>query len=82
MAFDRTATSASDVHVVRGPGQLWTVAQDGQIATSAKYRLRGHAVAFARAVAFAAHSDMIVHEPTGCSTRHLRASLSYPTSLD
>jgi len=82
MATDHSATSVGDVHVIRGPNHLWTVAQEGQIATSARYRLRDHAVAFARAVAFAAHADMIVHEPAGRSTRHLRASLSYPTSLD
>ena len=75
-------TSFRDVHVIRGHGQRWTVAQEGQIATAANYRLRSHAVAFARAFAFAAHADVIVHELAGHSTRYTRTSLGYPTLLD
>ncbi|HEX2839649.1 DUF2188 domain-containing protein [Hyphomicrobium sp.] len=82
MTTDHITTLTRDVHVIRGPSKLWTVAQEGHVATSANYRVRAHAIAFARAVAFAAHADMIVHEPAGRSTRHPRASLSYPTSLD
>lgn len=82
MTNDRITISGRDIHVVHGPGNAWMVAQGGQLLASANYRLRAHAVAFARAVAYGAHADMIVHEQSGRITRHTRASLSYPTSLD
>jgi hypothetical protein len=82
MTNNRITISGRDIHVMRGPGKAWIVAHGGQFLVSANYRLRAHAVAFARAVAFGAHADMIVHDLGGRSTRHTRASLSYPTSLD
>lgn len=82
MTNDHNTTSCCDIHVVRGPGKGWMVVQDGRSFASANYRLRAHAVAFARAVAFGARADMIVHDLGGRRTRHTRASLSYPTSLD
>lgn len=74
--------SGNDIHVMRGPGEAWLVARGGRVVASANYRLRAHAVAFARAFAFNAHADMIVHDSGGHTTRHARASLSYPTALD
>jgi hypothetical protein len=78
----RDHAEARDIHVVRGPGEYWLVRQDGQILASSSYRVRAHAMAFARAVAFQVHADMIVHDRCGVRTRYGRASLSYPTSLD
>jgi len=82
MMTDHIKISVRDVHVLRGPDRLWMVAQEGQPSASTSYRLQAHAMAFARAVAFAAHADMVVHEPADRSTRYPRASLCYPTSLD
>jgi hypothetical protein len=82
MTNDRIPTSGRDIHVVRGPGEAWMVAQGGQFLATTNYRLRAHAMAFARAVAHSVHADMIVHDRGGRSTRHTQASLSYPTSLD
>jgi hypothetical protein len=39
-------------------------------------------MAFARAVAFSRHVEMLVHETDGRITRHKRASLTYPISLN
>lgn len=82
MTHDHVEASVRDIHVVHGPGEAWVVKRGGQIFASSSYRLRAHAMAFARAVAFGAHADMIVHDRSGIRTRYGRASLSYPTSLD
>lgn len=82
MTNDLLTVSNGEIHVVRGPGKAWRVTQGGQFLASANYRLRAHAMAFARAVAYGANADMIVHESGGRKTRHSRSSLSYPTSLD
>lgn len=81
MTNDHITTCGRDIHVMRGPGEAWMVAQGGRFLTS-NYRLRAHAIAFARAVAFGARADMVVHDLGGRKTRHTRASLSYPISLD
>lgn len=78
----RDRAAASDIHVVRGQGDGWLVAQGERPVPMASYRHRAHAMAFARAVAFGANSEMVVHEADGRRTRHARASLSYPTALD
>jgi hypothetical protein len=75
-------TSDIDIHVKRGPGGAWKVAKGEHLLASANYRLRAHAIAFARAVAYRAHADMVVHDLGGRTTRYQRASLSYPVSLD
>ncbi|MBX9863185.1 MAG: DUF2188 domain-containing protein [Hyphomicrobium sp.] len=82
MTHDHVEASVREIHVVHGPGESWRVREGGQILASSSYRLRAHAMAFARAVAFQVHADMIVHDRSGGRTRHGRASLSYPTSLD
>ena len=82
MTNDHIAATGRDIHVLRGPDEAWMVAQSGQFLASTNYRRRAHAMAFARAVAYSVHADMIVHDLGGRSTRHARASLSYPTSLD
>lgn len=82
MTTGRILASSRDFHVICGADQLWRVEQEGHPSALSSYRLRVHAMAFARAVAFAAHADMVVHDAAGIRTRHSRASLSYPTSLD
>lgn len=82
MTNDRITTSGRDIHVMRGADEAWSVKRGEMPLAASSYRLRAHAVAFARAVAHRAHADMIVHDLCGRSTRHTRASLSYPTSLD
>jgi uncharacterized protein DUF2188 len=71
-----------DIHVGRGESGAWLVTRGGQRTELASYRLRDHAMAFARAVAFSRHVEMIVHDLNGRGTLHKRASLTYPVSLD
>lgn len=71
-----------DIHVVRGPNQSWLVKQGEKRLSAPSYRICAHAMAFARAAAHGSHADMIVHETGGRETRYVRASLSYPRSLD
>jgi hypothetical protein len=47
----------------------------------ARYTVREHAMAFARAVAYSRHAEMLVHENDGRIVRHARSSLTYPISL-
>lgn len=82
MTDNHLETSRSDIHVLRGSGETWLIKQGEASAAIASYRRRSHAMAFARAFAHSSHSDMIVHGLCGLRTRHGRASLSYPTSLD
>jgi hypothetical protein len=70
-----------DIHVGRGENKSWLVTRGNQRTELASYRLKNHAMAFARAVAFSRHAEMIVHDRDGRSTRHQRAALTYPTSL-
>jgi hypothetical protein len=76
------ASTEKDIHVGCGTRESWLVTQVGTSAPIASYRLRVHAMAFARAVAFRGHGDVVVHEIDGRITRHLRPSLTYPTTLD
>jgi len=82
MTSFRIGTTGRDIHVVRGPDENWLVKQGTILLASASYRVRAHAMAFARAVAYGAHADMIVHDLSGATTLHTRASLSYPVVLD
>ncbi len=75
-------TRRRDVHVARGPKTTWLVRRGSQPAELVSYRLKAHAMAFARALAFSTGVDMIVHDLDGVVTRYSRASLTYPTWLD
>lgn len=70
-----------DIHVSRDENKSWLVTRGSPRTELASYRLKNHAMAFARAVAFSRHVDMIVRERDGRGTRHQRASLTYPTFL-
>jgi hypothetical protein len=73
----------NDIHVEwRGGKKAWFVTRRGHLTGMGSYRLRHHAMAFARAVAFSRHVEMIVHDLNGLVTRHQRAALTYPASLD
>jgi hypothetical protein len=71
----------TDIHVGQGENKAWLV-QQGQLPNLASCRLKDHAIAFARAVAFSRRVEMIVHEINGRALRHARPSLTYPVRLD
>ena len=77
-----TVKRDDDIHVEHDESGAWHVTRGEQRTSVGSYRLRGHAMAFARTVAFSGHVEMIVHEINGRIARHQRASLTYPISLD
>ena len=72
---------ADDIHVSQDRSDTWLVVEHGTRSEVARYRVRAHAMAFARAVAFGRRVEMVVHENDGSIVRHARTSLTYPTSL-
>jgi hypothetical protein len=87
MNVGRAERSQSDqprsyVHVRRGEDEAWLVKKSYHVHALASYRLKSHALAYARALAFSCRVDMIVHDLDDRTTRHDRASLTYPTRLD
>jgi len=72
----------SNFHVGIGLGEVWVVTRHGTAVSSTRYRLKCHAMAFARAMAFRSDVEMIVHELDGHMVVHQRPSLTYPIALD
>ena len=71
-----------NIHVGFEKEMAWLVTRGNERAAIGTYRVRAHAMAFARAVAYSCHVEVVVHERNGQVAHHARASLSYPTSLD
>ena len=77
-ARDRVA----DIHVGwRNDRKAWQITRSGQPMAS-RFRIKEHAVAFARAVASSRDAELVVSEVNGQVTRHRKDTLSYPTTLD
>lgn len=72
---------ANDIHVSQDRSKTWLVTERGRRLEIASYRVRAHAMAFARAVAYGRRAEMVVYETDGRVVRHARTSLTYPTSL-
>lgn len=72
---------ANDIHVSQDRCKTWLVTERGRRSEFARYRMREHAMAFARAVAYGRHVEMVVHESDGSVVCHARTTLTYPTSL-
>lgn len=70
------------IHVGLDFDKHWFVACGADRPVLASFRLKGHAEAYARAVAYSRHVEMVVHPVSGGVVRHARASLTYPTILD
>ena len=77
-----SARNGNDVEVERDECAVWQVSQGEERMSVVNYRYRGHAMAFARAVAYGCHVEMVVYEADGRILRHQRASLTYPLYLD
>ncbi len=78
----RGPLSNSNFHVGIGLGEVWVVTRHGAAVSATRYRLKCHAMAFARAMAFRSDVEMIVHELDGHMVVHQRPSLTYPIALD
>ena len=73
---------AQSIHVGLDFDARWFVACGTERPVLASFRLREHAEAYARALAYSRHVEMVVHSAGGGMVRHARASLTYPTFLD
>lgn len=71
-----------DVHVERIAGGAWCVTA-GPAASNLTFRIRDHAVAFAKALAHSRRSDLYLHAADGKSMRRqATSSLTYPLAID
>ena len=73
---------AQSIHVGLDFDARWFVACGAERPVLASFRLKDHAEAYARALAYSRHVEMVVHPAGGGMVRHARASLTYPTFLD
>jgi hypothetical protein len=67
------------IHVKQRACGFWNVS--GDVGQSRSFRIRAHAVAFARALAFTTKSTLFFHDADGSSVRQTRASMTYPLVL-
>jgi len=72
-----------DVHVAwQSDRRDWQVAPVNHSDLARNFRLKAHALAFARAVALSLDAELVERDSTGRVKRHGKESLSYPTTLD
>lgn len=71
-----------DVHVALAEDRAWHITLGPQRLHVGSYRLKDHAMAYARAVAYGLHVELVSHDIAGRATRHERASLTYPVRLE
>lgn len=71
-----------EIHVELHEDKAWHITRGRQRQHIDSYRLKDHAMAYARAVAYGLHAELISHDANGCVTRHERASLTYPVCLE
>lgn len=71
-----------DIHVELDASEAWHVTRGSQRQHVDSYRFKHHAMAYARAVAYGLHAELVSHDPNGRVTRHARASLTYPVCLE
>lgn len=76
------AIERADIHVHLDVFRRWVVDTGTGRPALGSYRHRVYAMAYARALAHSRHTEMIVHEATGGTVRHARATLTYPARLD
>jgi hypothetical protein len=68
-----------DVYVVQGVSGDWVVSNRKR--RLACYQSQHGAMAFARALAYSRHVDVVVQPQDGSSSRHAGASFTYPRNL-
>lgn len=75
---------AINIHVTQIASGSWGVS-DGALQSPKSlkrmFKIRGHAIAFGRALALASGSGLYIHGPDGIGVLQTKASLSYPVTL-
>jgi hypothetical protein len=78
----RNALLAIEICVSQAENGSWIVTQRQPHRALKGFRQRGHALAFARAVAFSRHAPLFVQALDGTRTQQRASSLTYPVCLD
>lgn len=69
----------SAIHIGQVAGNGWQV--NGGNRGTRHFRIREHALAFGRALAFSTQSELLLSESDGSTVRQTRASMTYPRDL-
>ena len=70
------------MRVTRSPEKSWSV-ESGRIRASKQdFRLKDHAIAYARAMSWSKQLTLFIDDDSGTPVRQSRESLTYPIRLD
>ena len=72
----------NEINVTRLESGTWYVSQGKSSSHGLAFKSKACAVAYARALACSAHSDLYLPGPGGVKVRQPTESLTYPTALD
>jgi hypothetical protein len=70
------------IRVTRRSDGVWAVFRGSQKLALLAFRLKTHAVAYARAISFSLKLSLFVDDKSGIGVRQTSASLTYPMILD
>lgn len=75
---------AINIHVKQMASGSWRVSEGALQSPKLPkrtFKIRGHAIAFGRALAFSGGSRLYIHGPDGIGALQTKASLTYPVTL-
>jgi hypothetical protein len=70
------------VRVTRRQEAMWRVEGGLSRASQQHFRIKSHAVAYARAMSWSSQSQLFIDDDAGIPVRQTRASMTYPVKLD
>lgn len=70
------------IRVTEGFGRTWAVMREPHRQNTMNFKMKSHAIAFARAVSFSRKLALFIDDADGVSVRQSSASLTYPTVLN
>lgn len=70
------------IRVQRGLDTLWSVTRRIRPAIRDDFKIKFHAVAYARALSFSLHLPLFIDDSVGCPIKQSPASLTYPLHLE
>lgn len=70
------------VRVTRRHETMWRVEDGPSRARGLHFRIKSHAVAYARALSWSSQSQLFIDDEAGTPVRQTRASMTYPVKLD
>jgi len=73
---------ATHINVAQTDSGSWLVSQGTRQLAMRAFRLKAHAMAFGRALAFSRGAAMYVYARDGRATQQARQTLTYPIKLD